>query len=217
MRVRKCDEHLDCTITLKGKNVVEHSRTHPNGLPMPTEPVGIDDAVLSALADLLSTVENLGKRLKALEATVPAWKTEVARNQQRDWARLGAQETKLNTAMERTENLALTLGSTRADMDALTSEIEQVKHSQELTIGHAAATRADYKQTRAEVEAVRTEVSKALMAATQANDQFVKFGRMRDDLNKLINNQEHERSERLEATRKFQRSMRDVAHTIAER
>jgi chromosome segregation ATPase len=183
---------------------------------MPEEPVGIDDAVLSAVADLLSTVENLGKRLKALESTVPGFKTQTEANQQRSWARLGAQETQLNTTNEALGRLAQEVDTTQTRHKAVVSDFADLKAAHTQSLSDDTRIRAEFRQVRQEMEALRTVAGKAVKAANKADEQFNEFHRMRDDLNKLIRNQEHERTERLEATRKFQRSMRDVAHTIAE-
>jgi methyl-accepting chemotaxis protein len=97
------------------------------------------------------------------------------------------------------------------------SDFADLKAAHAQSLADDTRVRAEFRQVRQEMEALRTAVGKGVKAAEQANAQFNEFHRMRDDLNKLIRNQDHERSERLEATRKFQRSMRDVAHNIAER
>jgi chromosome segregation ATPase len=184
---------------------------------MPEQPVGIDDAVLSALADMLSTLENVGKRLKALEPAVAEHINRGVATETKVWERLGSADGQINMANENAAVLKLAIDAVRTDQSALMDSHRALEQQYQEVLGVLATTRAEFKQTRGEMEALRTAVGKGIEAGLRAEEQFNKFGRMRDDLDKLILDQNHERSERLEATRRFQRSMRDVSHSIAER
>lgn len=218
MRVERCSIHPDCS-THTDKGVVSHVRNHPDPeSPWPPEKtlVDYDPDFGQGLANLISSVEKVGKQLKELKPEVYKTRDSLATSERETAGRLDRQALSIGAVEAKAAGLGNDQSTLKTKHRALNSLIEQ----QGLIINQLRAEvellRVESRQTNSKANDLGNVITQSLKLVESRTKEYEAFAALRTDLTNVQNLMEKERSERLDATRKFMRSVSQMQEIVAE-